>query len=75
MRISVVVKPFSSIASVEQIDKATYRVRVHEKPTEGKANDAVIKLLADFFEVPKSSIAIVSGKTAKKKIIDIHSLP
>ncbi|HEY6252584.1 MAG TPA: DUF167 domain-containing protein, partial [Candidatus Angelobacter sp.] len=30
-------------------------------PVEGKANQAVIDFLADFFDIPRSSITIASG--------------
>jgi len=40
-------------------------------PVDGQANDMLIKLLADFFDVSKSSIIIVGGKTAKTKIVEI----
>jgi uncharacterized protein len=46
-------------------------VKVTDPPEKGKANEKIIELLACHFRVPKSSINIVAGKTAKIKIIDI----
>ena len=40
-------------------------------PIEGKANEAVIDFLADFFDIPRSSITIASGKTSRLKTIHI----
>ena len=40
-------------------------------PIEGKANEAVIDFLADFFDIPRSSITIASGKTSRLKVVHI----
>jgi uncharacterized protein (TIGR00251 family) len=45
-------------------------VRVAAAPTDGAANDEVIKLLAKALCLPKSSMAIVSGQTARLKRIE-----
>jgi uncharacterized protein YggU (UPF0235/DUF167 family) len=47
------------------------RVRVAAVPDKGKANAAVIALLAKALGVPKSSIAVVSGDTARLKTLEI----
>jgi len=49
-------------------------VKVTAVPEKGKANEAVIELLADYFDVPKSSINIVGGKSTRMKMIDIQAL-
>jgi hypothetical protein len=41
-------------------------------PVEGKANEAVIKLLARHFKVPKSAVKIVVGLTGRTKIVDVR---
>ena len=46
-------------------------VRVSAAPTDGAANDELIKLLAKALDLPKSSLAIVSGQTARLKRIDV----
>lgn len=44
-------------------------VRVNAPAEKGKANEAVIALLAKTFDVPKRDIVIVSGHTSKYKNI------
>jgi uncharacterized protein (TIGR00251 family) len=46
-------------------------VRVAEAPTEGAANEAVVKLLAKALGVGRSEVAIVSGQTSRNKRIEI----
>ena len=47
------------------------RVYVTAVPENGKANDAVIKLLAKASGVPKSRLSIIRGATSRDKVIQI----
>jgi uncharacterized protein len=48
------------------------KLAITAPPVDGKANQAVIEFLAELFEVPKSSIAIVSGETGRNKLIAVR---
>lgn len=52
-------------------DEGVYKVYVSVPPTESRANQRVIELLADFFKVKKSQITIISGLKSKEKTIEI----
>ena len=65
------VKPQANKESVTQISESEYRVAVHAPAADGKANRAVIELLAEHFSVPKSSIKIIRGEFARKKLFEI----
>lgn len=71
MRIYVQASPRSSKNEVMKISEGEYKVKLTAAPVGGKANDALIDILAKHFHVSKSSINIVGGKTAKKKMVDI----
>lgn len=43
------------------------RIRVNAVPAKGKANAAVIALLAKTLGIPKSSVTLVNGETARFK--------
>ena len=49
----------------------TYKVSVKEAPISGKANEAIIKALAEYFDTAKSNITLISGQTSKQKIFEI----
>ena len=49
----------------------TLKVSVTAVPERGKANDAVVLLLADALDVAPSSIALVSGGSSKDKIVEV----
>ncbi len=47
-------------------------VSVSSAPFDGKANEEMLELLSDYFEVAKSAIEIVSGHKSRQKIIEIR---
>jgi hypothetical protein len=71
LKIAVKVKAGSSREKVERIDGANYAVWVRAKPTDGKANEAVIKALSKHFDTAKSNITLVTGHASKQKIFSI----
>jgi uncharacterized protein len=46
-----------------------WKVRVAAAPEAGKANEAVLELLARELELPRRSVSIVSGHTAREKVV------
>ena len=71
MKIYVVVKTRKKEEKVEKIDATHYFVFTKAVPVDGKANEAVIRILAEFFDLPKTQIRLITGKTSKKKIFII----
>jgi len=70
LKIKVKVKPNSKSEEVTQ-EGDNFIVKVKEPPKEGKANQAVIKLLAKHFGVPQSQVRILSGFGNKNKIVEV----
>lgn len=54
---------------------AVLRVRVTAAPDKGKANTAVIALIAKALGVPKSAVTLVSGDTARLKTLEVEGDP
>ena len=48
-----------------------FKVYVTAPPVNGKANKAVIKVLAEYLKVKKRNIKIIKGKKSKEKIVEI----
>lgn len=72
MKITVRVKPGSKKGpSVEQAADRSFVVYVRELAVEGKANEAVVKILAKHFGVPKSKVRLVVGHKSKIKHFEI----
>lgn len=71
MRIYVKVAPRSSKNEIIRISDGEYKAKITAPPVGGEANEMLVKVLADHFGVSKSSINIVGGKSARKKMVDI----
>ena len=78
MKIFVQAKPFSRVEKVEKIAPPESRpteqhfiVAVKEPPLEGKANQAIARALANYFNLPRSRVTLVSGFASKNKTFEI----
>ena len=45
---------------------------VTEPPEDGRANAALIELLAEHFDVPKRALRIVRGHTGRQKVVEVR---
>ena len=68
MKICVNVKPQAKQEKLEKTGAHSYSVWVKAKPLEGKANQAVVKVLSQHFGVAKSKIVLIKGQKAKDKV-------
>ena len=48
------------------------RVKISQPPEDGKANKALIELLAEYLQVKKNSLTIIAGEKSTHKIIEIN---
>lgn len=46
-----------------------WKIRVSAAPERGRANDAVLDLLAETLELPRRSLSILSGHGSREKVI------
>lgn len=59
----------SSNRIVEATDDSVMKVYVTAVPEDGKANQAVLKLLSRYLGVAKSSLQIIQGETSRDKVV------
>ena len=64
------VKPGSSQEKIIETASGELTVYLRAKPHDGEANDALIKILAKHFKVPKTTINIIRGTKSHKKTIE-----
>lgn len=72
MKISVKVIPSAKVEQIQPSLDGSLKVWLRARPKEGEANRALIKLLSDYYDIPKSQISIVSGLTSRNKIVEIE---
>lgn len=72
MKVSIKVKPNAKENRVEEIGENQFLVKVKAPPKENRANQEVIETLAEYFEVPKSRVSILTGLKSSQKIVKIE---
>jgi uncharacterized protein len=58
---------------VGELDGAL-KIRLAAPPVDGAANEELIRWLARFFAVPRNQVEIISGATAKQKLIRVSGI-
>ncbi|MEK7644448.1 MAG: DUF167 domain-containing protein [Patescibacteria group bacterium] len=72
VKIKVRVIPRSSHSEVVgEMGDGTIKVKLTAPPVDGKANEALIELLAEHYDIAKTKIKIISGLASKNKTIEI----
>jgi uncharacterized protein (TIGR00251 family) len=71
VKIFVKAKASAKKEQVEQVDATHFVVQVKAPPVQGKANDAIQKALAEYFDIAPSRIKIISGHTSKQKTFEV----
>ncbi len=70
-RLTVRVIPNASRSEIAGREGAAWKIRLAAPPVDGKANDALIRFLADILDLAPSEIDIVKGHSSKTKILSV----
>jgi uncharacterized protein len=73
-RLKLRVSPGAGRAAVVGRHGDAWKVRVTEAPERGRANEAVVRLIADTLAVPRSAVTLVSGHGGREKIVELTGL-
>lgn len=73
-RLKVRVQPGAKRSEVVGWQGDTLRVRVQAPPLEGRANAALIDLLARALGVPRSHVWLERGETSREKVLGVEGL-
>jgi len=65
------VKPGSRVDELIELEDGTWLARVKAPPVDGKANEALIALVATHFGVRKAQVSIKSGASSRLKRVSI----
>ena len=72
--LSIRVQPGARRPGVERQSDGSWKVKLRARAVEGQANKALVEQLAEWLEVPKSSVRIVRGETSRQKVIAVAGL-
>lgn len=73
-RLRLRVSPGAARAAVVGRHGDAWKVRVAEAPERGRANEAVLRLLAEALTLPRTALTLVSGHTAREKIVELTGI-
>jgi uncharacterized protein (TIGR00251 family) len=69
--LGVRLKPGARREKIVSIGEREICIAVTAPPVDGKANRALVELLAGILDMPKSSIAILRGETSRIKLVEL----
>jgi uncharacterized protein YggU (UPF0235/DUF167 family) len=73
-RFTVRLTPRGGADRIDGVADGVLRVRVASPPVEGAANIALVRLLADELDVPRSHVRLVAGTSGRLKRIVVDGL-
>ena len=73
-RLSVRLVPRASRNEIAGFEGEILRVRVTAPPVEGKANQALVRLLAKRLDVPRGAVRVVAGQASRQKVVAVDGL-
>lgn len=73
IRLAVQISPNAKKTEVLGTVEDALKIKLQAPPVDGKANDALIRYIADTLYVPKSAVSITHGLSSKKKLLEIRA--
>ena len=67
--ITIHAKPGSKKEGIEALPDGSLVVRMRARAVDNQANERLIEMLAEHFDVPKRQVEIVSGFTGRQKVV------
>ena len=72
--LSVKLQPRASVNEIGQPLGNELRIRVTAPPVDAAANEALIRLLAEKLNWPRSRIDLICGQTSRHKVVKLYGL-
>lgn len=73
-RLGVTVSPGAARSELVGRHGDGWKARVAAPPERGRANEALVELLAEALGVPRSAVRVVAGQRAKAKVVEVDGL-
>ena len=73
-RLRVRLIPRAGVDRIDGVVQGVLRARVAAAPVDGAANEALCRLLSREAGLPRSAIRVVSGATARVKVVELDGV-
>jgi uncharacterized protein (TIGR00251 family) len=72
--LAIKVQPRAAKNEISALEGTELRIKVIAPPVDAAANEALLRLLANAFDCPRSKVELVCGHTTRHKIVKIHGV-
>jgi uncharacterized protein (TIGR00251 family) len=69
------IQPGAKKTEIAGLHGDALKLRLAAPPVDGKANAALLAFLAERLDLPKSALALKSGQTSRRKVVDVAGAP
>lgn len=66
------IQPGARKTEVAGLHGEVLKIRLAAPPVDGKANEALLRFLAERLDLPRSAVTLKSGQTSRHKVVEIH---
>ncbi len=66
------VQPGAKKTGVAGLHGDCLKIRLAAPPVEGKANECLLRVLAQWFGVPLREVVLKSGETSRRKVVEVR---
>lgn len=70
-RIRIAAQPGAARSEIVGEHDGCLKLRVAAPPTDGRANDAIVRLLSGRLGVPARAVRLVAGHAARRKLVEV----
>ena len=74
LRLKVTVSPGAGRSAVAGRHDDGWKIRIAATPERGRANRALVELVAEILAVPRNAVRVVSGQTSRRKTIEVDGV-
>ncbi len=71
MRLRVQVTPNAKKSEIVGVQDGALKIKLQAQPIEGKANDALVRFLAELLDVPRRTVTLTHGATSRLKVLEV----
>ena len=72
--LSLHVQPGAKKSECAGLHGEALKIRLAAPPVDGKANEALLRFLAQRLAIPRQQISLKSGQTSRQKVVEIESV-